>query len=28
VLPANSREDDEDFNWDDVQLNWNLVEFT
>ena len=28
VLPGNNREDDDDFNWDDVQLTWNLVEFT
>ena len=25
VQPANKREDDDDFNWDDVQLTWKVV---
>ncbi len=28
VMPANKREDDDDFNWEDVQLKWTLVEYT
>ncbi len=25
VQPANKREDDDDFNWDDVQLTWKVA---
>ncbi len=28
VLPANKRQDYDDFNWDDVSLTWSLVQFT
>ena len=25
VLPANNREDDDDFNWNDTHLTWKVV---
>ena len=28
VLPADNRQDNDDFNSDDIQLTWNITSFT
>jgi len=28
ALPANKRQDYDDFSWDDISLIWSLVQFT
>lgn len=28
VLPANRRDDDDDFDWNQIKLTWNVTKFT